>query len=35
MVFNGFIQGDFIIVVLDMDVKILVFGKNGEVCLIF
>lgn len=33
MALNGFTQGDFITVVLDMDAKTLAFGKNGEVCL--
>lgn len=32
MALNGFTQGDFITVVLDMDAKTLSFGKNGEVC---
>ena len=31
MALNGFTQGDFITVVLDMDAKTLSFGKNGEV----
>lgn len=30
MALNGFTQGDFITVVLDMDAKTLAFGKNGE-----
>ncbi|XP_048738015.2 probable E3 ubiquitin-protein ligase HERC1 isoform X3 [Ostrea edulis] len=30
MALNGFTQGDFITVVLDMDAKTLSFGKNGE-----
>lgn len=35
MALNGFTQGDFITVVLDMDAKTLAFGKNGEVCLFY
>ncbi|XP_062621584.1 probable E3 ubiquitin-protein ligase HERC1 [Saccostrea cucullata] len=30
MALNGFTQGDFITVILDMDAKTLSFGKNGE-----
>ena len=34
-IFENFSQGDYVTCVLDLDSRILSFGKNGEVCCVY